>query len=176
MAEHEIMMAGTGGQGLVFVSSFLAEAAMLEGRNVVQTQSYGISQRGGFISSEVLMDSGEILFQQVSTPHMIIALNDVVGNRYDAAEAPVLYDSSLMRPREFSSWVGLPFTRAAEELKAPRAANLVALGAAATLGGFVRLESLVALARKKFAGPVADANVAALEKGAELARQHGGKV
>ena len=61
MAHFEVLMAGTGGQGLVFCSSFLAEAAIKSGKNVVQTQSYGISQRGGFISAEAIIDDGEIM-------------------------------------------------------------------------------------------------------------------
>ena len=79
MAHFEVLMAGTGGQGLVFCSSFLAEAAIKTGKNVVQTQSYGISQRGGFISAEVIIDDGEIMFQQVTKPDVIIAFCDVVG-------------------------------------------------------------------------------------------------
>ncbi len=81
MAHFEVLMAGTGGQGLVFCSSFLAEASIKTGKNVVQTQSYGISQRGGFISAEVIIDDGEIMFQQVTKPDVIIAFSDVVGTR-----------------------------------------------------------------------------------------------
>ena len=101
MAHFEVLMAGTGGQGLVFSSSFLAEAAIKTGKNVVQTQAYGISQRGGFISAEVIIDDGEIMFQQVTKPDVIIAFSDVVGTRYDDAACPVVYDTTIMKARNF---------------------------------------------------------------------------
>lgn len=129
MANHtEIIMTGTGGQGLIFLASFIAEAAMLAGKNVAQTQSYGIAQRGGFISAEVVADDGEILFQQVTKPDIIIVLNEVAGKRYDAATAPVLYDSSLMVKEGFANWHGIPFTRIASDLGSARSANMVAVG------------------------------------------------
>jgi 2-oxoglutarate ferredoxin oxidoreductase subunit gamma len=43
----EVILAGTGGQGLILSGILLAEAAILEGKNVVQTQSYGTRAAGG---------------------------------------------------------------------------------------------------------------------------------
>ena len=50
----EVILAGSGGQGLILSGILLAEAAMNEGRNVVQTQSYGIASRGGLSLAEVI--------------------------------------------------------------------------------------------------------------------------
>jgi len=44
-SHREVILAGSGGQGLILSAILLAEAAMLEGRNVVQTQSFGIATR-----------------------------------------------------------------------------------------------------------------------------------
>ncbi len=54
---YEVILAGSGGQGLVLSGIMLAEAAILEGKNVVQTVSYGIASRGGFSMAGVIIDT-----------------------------------------------------------------------------------------------------------------------
>lgn len=170
MAQHtEILMAGTGGQGLIFVASFLAECAIAQNLNVVQTQTYGIAQRGGFISAEAIISAEEILFQQVTRPNVIVALHDVVGKRYDTVDMPVVYDSSLMVERSFDNWLPIPCTKTAQDMGAPKSANLVALGAAYKLYPFVDFESVVKAAEKMFAPKIAEMNIEAIKKGIALA-------
>lgn len=170
MAQHsEILMAGTGGQGLIFVASFLAECAIAQDLNVVQTQTYGIAQRGGFISAEAIISPYEILFQQVSKANVIMALHDVVGTRYDNAAVPVVYDSSIMTERTFDNWLGIPCTKTAQDMGAPKSGNLVALGAAYQLYPFVDFDSIVKAANKKFAPKIAEMNIEAVKKGIALA-------
>jgi len=48
ISQREIILAGSGGQGLIVAGIMLGEAAVLEGKNALQTQSYGIASRGGF--------------------------------------------------------------------------------------------------------------------------------
>lgn len=167
MSKYEILMAGTGGQGLVFVASFLAEAAVSAGMNVVQTQSYGISQRGGFISAEVIIDENEILFQQVVKPSIIIALSDVVGTRYDNSAATVIYDNSLMKERGFPNWLGVPCSKIAKEAGVPKSVNLVALGAALRFCPAVSFETITAAALKSGNEKIAKLNAEALKRGYE---------
>lgn len=170
MANHtEIRMAGTGGQGLIFVASFLAECAIAQDLNVVQTQTYGIAQRGGFISAEAIVSDEEILFQQVASPDLIVALHDVVGNRYDDSEVPVIYDSSIMTERTFDNWIGIPCTQTAKDMGAPKSANLIALGAAYHIRPFVEFDSIVKAAEKRFAPKIAEMNIEAVKKGIALA-------
>lgn len=73
MKQQQLVIAGSGGQGVVVTGQLLAKAALLEGLNAVQTQSYGIAQRGGFCSAEVIVDADEILFQQVECPSVVVA-------------------------------------------------------------------------------------------------------
>lgn len=167
--EYEVLLAGSGGQGLVFMASFLAEAAIEAGKNVVQTQSYGIAQRGGFISGQVLIDSGEILYQQVVDPDIIVALHDCVGTRYDEATVPVVYDSSLIQNKTKKNWYGLPFSRMAQDMGKPKSANLIALGAMIAILPVVSLSAVKAAAFRKFAPGVAESNVKAIESGFEAA-------
>lgn len=161
---QEIIMAGTGGQGLVLMSTLLAQAAMSENFNVTQTQSYGVAQRGGFISTELLAGKEEILFQEVRKPTFIMALHGVVGNRYDASEAPVVYDSTLLS-KNLPNWLGVPCTAMANELGVPKAANLVALGAMLALNPFIELASLENVIKARFRGEAGEKNIAAIRSG-----------
>jgi 2-oxoglutarate ferredoxin oxidoreductase subunit gamma len=169
MAKYEVLMAGTGGQGLVFVASFLAEAGILSGQNVIQTQTYGISQRGGFISAEVILDKEEILFQQVIEPSIVLALSDVIGARYDAVTAPVVYDSSLMKERNKPNWFAVPCTHIALEINAPKAVNLGGLGAAMGLCPAVSFQALCDMKQKKMKKDIAALNIEAIWRGMKAA-------
>lgn len=60
MSAIEIRLSGSGGQGLLLCGIILAEAAILEGLNAVQTQSYGPEARGGASKSEVIISQSEI--------------------------------------------------------------------------------------------------------------------
>jgi 2-oxoglutarate ferredoxin oxidoreductase subunit gamma len=54
----EIRLSGSGGQGLILAGLILAEAAAIyEGKNAVQTQSYGPEARGGASKSEVIISN-----------------------------------------------------------------------------------------------------------------------
>ncbi len=121
MNKHsEIILAGTGGQGLILSGILLAEAAMLEGKNVVQTQSYGIASRGGLSLAEVIIDEDEIIFQQVRTPDCVLALSEEAAKKYEAwaaAGVPVLYDSTLATPRSGENFIGRDFTRRASDAR-----------------------------------------------------------
>src|SRR3974390_858077 len=102
-SHREIILAGTGGQGLIVSGILLAEAAMLEGKNVAQTQSYGIASRGGLSLAEVVIDEEEIIFQQVRTPDCVLALTEEAAKKYEAWPAkgvPMLYDSTLAKARD----------------------------------------------------------------------------
>jgi len=58
---YEVRMAGEGGQGMILAGVILAEAAAIhDGLNAVQTQSYGPEARGGASRSEVVIARGEI--------------------------------------------------------------------------------------------------------------------
>ena len=87
-------------RGLVLAGIMLGEAAILEGKIVVQTQSYGIASRGGFSLAEVIIDREEIIYQQVQEPDIILALTEEALEKYAAlAEkgVPVFYDTTLAK-------------------------------------------------------------------------------
>ncbi len=171
-SHREIILAGTGGQGLILSGIILAEAAMLEGRNVVQTQSYGIASRGGLSLAEVIVDEDEIIFQQVRAPDCVLALTEEAARKYEtwpAKGVPMLYDSTLVAKRSGANFIGHEFTRRASDLGNVGSVNILAVAALAAYTGVVRLTSLQTLVRRRFSGPALDLNLKMLDIGSELA-------
>ncbi|MFZ4439786.1 MAG: 2-oxoacid:acceptor oxidoreductase family protein [Syntrophales bacterium] len=168
---YEIILAGSGGQGLVLAGIMLGEAAILEGRNVVQTQSYGIASRGGLSLAEVIIDCGEIIYQQVQEPDFILALTEEALEKYAAlAEKGVriFYDTTLAKPRTGANLTGYPFTKISSDLGNVASVNILSLGALTASVPVVKTESLADVIRKRFRGKALEMNLDALQKGVEL--------
>ncbi len=169
----ETILAGTGGQGLVLSGMLLSEAAILEGKNTVQTQSYGIASRGGLSLAEVIIDSQEILFQQVEQPDIVLALSVETLAKYAPLAGqgvPVFYDSTLAGVRQGANQRGYPFTWIASELGYPAAVNVVSLGAVVAACGMVQADSLMAAIGQRFNARLAEVNCKALRIGIDLVR------
>ncbi|KUO75794.1 MAG: hypothetical protein APF81_23075 [Desulfosporosinus sp. BRH_c37] len=165
----EVMMAGSGGQGLVTSGIMLGEAAILEGKNVAQTQSYGIATRGGFSSAAVIIDREEIIFQQVEQPDIVLAFTEEAMEKFAQVDGtPVFYDTTLLKKRTGQNFYGFPFTKLATDLGKAGAANMIALGAMSALTGLVKAESLAEVVRQRFSAQALDLNLRALQIGADL--------
>lgn len=167
----EIILVGTGGQGLILSGILLAEAAMNEGRNVVQTQSYGIASRGGLSLAEVIVDDDEIIYQQVRAPDCVLVLSEEAAKKFDgwaAKGALLLYDSTIVSARAGDNVIGRPLTQTASDLGNAGSVNIVALAAVATLTGVVQASSLEQLLRTKFQGEPLEINLRMLAAGTEL--------
>ena len=173
--KFEVIMAGSGGQGLVVCGIILAEAAILEGQNAVQTQSYGIASRGGFSKSEVIISREEIIFQQVQEPDVVLALTEQAMQMYAYGKSgvPVFYDSSLVKRRNGRDLYGFPFTEMANLLGHAGMANIIALGAMTNLTGMVDTESLAAVLQRRFEGKLGELNAKALHTGMNLVEKKG---
>ena len=170
---YEIIMAGSGGQGLVLAGIMLGEAAMLDGKVVVQTQTYEAATRGGFSMAEVIIDREEIVYQQVLHPDIVLALTEESMEKFAAVAergVPVFYDTTLVKARSGAALAGYPFTRIASDRGNVAAVNILALGAMNARIPMVRMESLAGVIGKRFPGTAREANLAMLEEGARLVR------
>lgn len=173
---HEIILAGSGGQGLVLSARLLGTAAILEGNNVVQTQSVlGDSQRGGLSIAELIIDKEEIIFQQVEQPDVIVALGDMAIKKFAAASARVamFYESGLASLGERSGLYGFPFAELAAKLGC--AVNMIALGVMIAMTEPVSFDSMAKAIRQSFSETSAEKNLAAVRHGIELAKEARGK-
>ena len=89
----EIRLAGEGGQGMILAGIILAEAAaMFDGKNVVQTQSYGPEARGGASKSEVIIAEGEIDYPEVISADVLMVMSQEACDKYthDLREGGIL--------------------------------------------------------------------------------------
>ncbi len=81
----EIRLAGEGGQGMILAGIILAEAAAIyDGKNAIQTQSYGPEARGGASKSEVIIGSGELDYPEVINADILLALSQEACDKYAA--------------------------------------------------------------------------------------------
>ncbi len=168
---YEVVLAGSGGQGLVVSGILLANAAMLEKKNVVQTASYGIASRGGFSMAEVIVDDSEILFQQVLQADVALVLTQVSLEKIHGVVTPatrLFYDSDLVTAEKRKGLFGYPFVQRARELGNVGVANIIALGAISKHTGIVKLESLDRLIEERYRGRMRELNVKALREGERL--------
>ncbi|NLW34835.1 MAG: 2-oxoacid:ferredoxin oxidoreductase subunit gamma [Syntrophorhabdus aromaticivorans] len=170
-SRYEIIFAGAGGQGLILSAIILGEAAIREGKKVVQTQSYGIATRGGLSEAEVIIDSEEIIFQQVQNPDIILAMTEGAFEKFRGLArtgALIFYDETFLEGREGNNLCGLPFTRSARDLGHGGSANLIALGAIVAGTRVVRMESLAHIVTETFPPGAFQMNMKALRLGENL--------
>ena len=72
--QTEIRLSGSGGQGIITAGIILAEAALYDGLNALQSQSYGPEARGGSSKAEVIISEHEINYPKVTSPDILVSL------------------------------------------------------------------------------------------------------
>lgn len=176
MAERcEIILAGSGGQGLGLAGVLLAQSfAEEEGKNVVETEAYGISMRGGHSRSEVIMDSGEINDLSVTEPDILLALSQEAADFFIPKvknNGVILLDSANVKdiPKTEARVFSLPFTEEAMSLGRATVANVIALGTITAMTSVLAKTSLENTLSKRFGSKQRELNLKAVSKGYELA-------
>jgi 2-oxoglutarate ferredoxin oxidoreductase subunit gamma len=84
----EVRLAGEGGQGMILAGIILAEAAADDGKNAVQTQSYGPEARGGASKAEVVISSGEIDHPEVLQADVVVTLSQAAFVKFSGSFGP----------------------------------------------------------------------------------------
>ena len=170
----ELRLSGSGGQGLILGGIILAEAAILDGKLAIQSQSYGPEARGGSSKSEVLISNKPIHFPKVTKPNLVLAMTQAALDKY-ATDLPddgiLITDSMLVQqdPERLSRVYELPITATAkEELGRDLFANIVALGAIVELTDVVTKESLVKAVLSRVPAGTEEVDQKALSLGAAL--------
>lgn len=147
------MMTGVGGQGIQLASQILAQAAVLEGREVMTLGTYGGTMRGGNTDNTIVVADGPIHSPPVvarvgialAMHHQFFApiaskLRDdaIVVVNSSVFEGPIEEPGANRALRPFD----VPAVSIANEAGSPMAASLALISAFARLSGFVRLDSL----------------------------------
>jgi 2-oxoglutarate ferredoxin oxidoreductase subunit gamma len=128
---ERILIAGSGGQGIVLAGKILATAAVQQVPHVTFFPAYGAEVRGGTSNCQVILSSGEIASPTAEQFDTLILMNAESMDRYLALRAPdslVLANSSLCNPPEGEGVVPVPATNIADGMGNARAANLIMLG------------------------------------------------
>jgi 2-oxoglutarate ferredoxin oxidoreductase subunit gamma len=171
----EIRICGLGGQGVVLAGQLLGRAAVFDGLNVVQTQSYGAEARGSNAKSEIIISDEKIGFPLVRHCDVIVAMSQQSLDLYvkDLKEDGTLIvdEGSIERVPEGSKakifWVAA--TKTAESVfKSRLYANLIMLGAVAKITRLVTADSVEKAIAEALPEKVRVVNVDAFRKGFEL--------
>ncbi len=149
ISQHEVIITGFGGQGIVLTGNILGKAATIhDGRHATMTQSYGPEARGGACSSQVIVSDEEIAFPYTDNPQLLICMSQEGYENNRGALVPggiMVWDTDLVETGELDpSWIAyhVPATRFAEELGNKMMANIVMLGFVSAVSELVTTESL----------------------------------
>lgn len=136
-----ILVAGSGGQGVLFSGKLLAHAAMLSGKNVTWFPSYGAEMRGGTANCTVVISDGFIGSPIVRNPDVLMVLNAASMLRFHGRvkkKGLLLMDSSLINgpdPRGNIVLLKVPASDIAMGLGNQLSANMVLVGALSAATG-----------------------------------------
>jgi len=136
--QKEIIIAGFGGQGVLFSGQVLAYAAMDAGLEVTWIPSYGPEMRGGTANCTVVIADDEIGSPLVKNPSLAIALNLPSFDKYEEILAPggtLIVNRSMVdheAKRNDINVIFVPCNEIAEEIGDKRLLNMVAVGALLT--------------------------------------------
>lgn len=172
----EIRLSGSGGQGLILAGIILAEAAILDGKNSIQTQSYGPEARGGSSKSEVIISNDYIIYPKVLKPDILLALTPSAYMRYKSDvkdNAVIIIDESITPTKEDKhKIVSLPIIKTAQNVVGKAfVANIVSLGVIAELTIVVTRESLEKAVLNRVPRGTEEMNKRALLEGYDLAKK-----
>lgn len=170
----ELRLTGSGGQGLILGGIILAEAAIMDGKNAIQSQSYGPEARGGASKAEVIISNEEIDFPKVQIADLLLSLTQVACDKYVdliGQEGLLLIDSTVNIPENTKAGevVQIPIIETASEvIGKPMVANIIAIGAINALLNIVSKESLEAAVLNRVPKGTEELNRRALEEGYKL--------
>ncbi len=171
MARIEVRISGLGGQGVVLAGQILGRAAVYDGKNVVQTQSYGAEARGSDAKSEVIISNHKIGFPIVRKCDILVAMSQSALDKHvkDLKEnATLIVDGDLVKkiPELKAQIHKLPITKTAEtRLKSKIYANAVMLGALTRITNIVSKEAMEKAITTSIKADVVKTNLQAFQKG-----------
>lgn len=173
---YEIRLSGSGGQGMIFAGTVLAEAVGIgDGKNVCQTQSYGPEARGGASRSDLVVSSGEIYYPKPLKLDILLALTQEACDTYFPAlkeEGILIIDSGLVDQLPDHKVHGFPFSQIAKDkIGTPMVANIIALGVIAALTRVASKKGLLEAVKRRAPKGTEERNLKAVETGFALVQR-----
>ena len=177
---YEIVLAGFGGQGILFLGKMIATAGMLEGKEVSWIPSYGPEMRGGTANCSVVVSDRRIGTPVVNHPTVLVAMNRPSLEKFESKMQPngfMLINKTLIEIPHTRTDLDVAYveiTGLAGQLGNPRLANIVALGSLIARLPIVSRDGVLAALKKELSGKKAamlDLNIAAFDAGHQAAMQ-----
>jgi 2-oxoglutarate ferredoxin oxidoreductase subunit gamma len=167
---YEIRLSGSGGQGMMLAAMLLSEAIGADPNlNVVQTKSYGPEARGGASKADIVVSPREIFYPKPFRLDLLLAMTQEAVDKYypDLRDEGVLIiDNTLVLNPPETLHYGLPFTQLArDEVQNVMVANVISLGAIATITGLVSSDTMLQAVLTRAPKGTEEKNKLALEIG-----------
>ncbi len=142
----EFCLSGSGGQGLITAGIIFAEAALLDGKNAIQSQSYGPEARGGASKAEVIISDDPIDYPKTIEPMYVLCLTKESYEKFgvecvDCVSSIIILDASIDIPKS-DRFIVLPILETAMAELKPIVANAISLGVLGSISEVVSKESL----------------------------------
>lgn len=174
--KNSIRLTGTGGQGLILAGIILAEAALLEGKNAIQSQSYGPEARGGASKAEVIIADEAIHFPKVQESDYLLCMSEKAYEKYNGGmkqDSVLILDTTFVEetpnPKAKTTYA-IPITELAIKATGKEmTANICALGIISALG-IVEEEALRKAILKRIPKGTEELNMKAFEAGKNALR------
>ena len=170
----EILIAGFGGQGILFAGKFLAYKGLIEGKQVSWLPSYGPEMRGGTANCSVIVSDDPVGSPIVSNPDVLVVMNLPSLDKYEKTVkkgGTILVDETLISrkvEREDVSVYYIPATKLAADMGAPTLANIVITGKLISVCDGISAENIEGAMKKVVSARHADllsVNLKAIETG-----------
>lgn len=172
MGRYEIRLSGSGGQGIILAGRILAYAAAIyEGKNAVQSQSYGPEARGGASRAEVIISEEDIDYPKCTSLDALLVLTQESLDKYlkDLKDNGILLadkDAVKNIPAGKYKLYHIPFIGTAENnIGKGIVANIVALGALVKATKIVSEESITQAVLNRVPKGTEDLNINAIRSG-----------
>ncbi len=134
MKTTQILIAGFGGQGILFAGKFLAYKGLMEDQQVSWLPSYGPEMRGGTANCNVILSDTPVGSPIITAPDVLIAMNLPSLQKYVDTVVPggqVYLDSSLIDAKVNRTDVQvfyIPATQMAKDSQMASLANMIIVG------------------------------------------------
>jgi 2-oxoglutarate ferredoxin oxidoreductase subunit gamma len=146
---HDVFIAGFGGQGVLLIGNLLAYATILEGNYASYFPAYGVEKRGGAATCTIVMSDQAVGSPIIGEPEAALLLNPLSMEKYYARIRTggfALINSSMVdddgSSRNDLKRLLIPANEMALEIGDARLVNMVALGAYVEYSQVVSVASL----------------------------------
>jgi indolepyruvate ferredoxin oxidoreductase beta subunit len=178
--KQQILISGVGGQGVLFVTGLLAEAAINKGLSVFTSETHGMAQRGGTVVSHFKVgDFSSPLIRPFQADALLVLKDENIAQHGSFLKKDgwaVVNSGNDLKIDKTLSASGIDADKLAQEIANPKSVNLIVLGYALAKAGqkdgdginlFCSLADIKKVLRRKFGSrkKLLDASLRALEAG-----------